>query len=413
MTDIPVSHDAAVDDLFAPGALDDPYPLYERLRAAGPVHFVPRLGLHLVVRHAQVVEALDDPTTYSSNLVGLLYAGDDGVALLDTGGAGSGSDVLATADPPAHTAQRRLVQGTLSRRTVGGLRDDIAAIAGPRVASLAAAGGGDWMSAVATPLPVLMIGRLLGLPEEDVPRLTAWSDAGVELLSGLADGDRMAELAVEIFGFMTYLRERLEEARSTPTGSLTGFVAAAWTDGLLSADEATSMLLQLVTAGSESTTSLIGSAVRMVAADPDTQRRLRADAGLIDALVEEAVRLESPFRGHFRVTTRETTLGGVQLPAGARLMLLWGAANRDDTVFPHPDTLDLARPAPKSHLSFGRGIHFCVGAHLARLEATVAIRTLLDATSWIALPEPDGPAYVPSMFVRRLARLPLVFHTPA
>lgn len=395
------------EDLFAPGVLDDPYPLYERLRAEGPVHLLPALGLHLVVRHAQVLEALDDPATYSSNLVGLLYAGEDGVALLDTGGPDSGTDVLATADPPAHTAHRRIVRSTFSRRAVGELRADIEEIVEPRVRALVEAGGGDWMGSVAIPLPVLLIGRILGLPDGDADRLTAWSDAGVELLSGLADGDRMGELAVEIFGFMAYLREHLERARRESTGSLTDLVADAWADGVLSADEATSMLLQLVTAGSESTASLIGSATRLLAQDAGLQGRVRADDGLIEALVEEAVRLESPFRGHFRVTTRDTELGGVHLPEGARLMLLWGAANRDATAFGDPGSLNLDRPAARSHTSFGRGIHFCVGAHLARLEATIALRTLLAATDHVAVARDGEPAYVPSMFVRRLATLPL------
>lgn len=395
------------EDLFAPGVLDDPYPLYERLRAHGPVHYMPQLGLHLVVRHAQVLQALDDPGTFSSNLAGILYAGEDGVALMDTGGADSGTEVLAIADPPAHATHRRIVQQTFSRGAVGDLRSDIDAILTPRVSALAAAGGGDWMAAVATPLPVLMIGRILGLPDTDADRLAAWSDAGVELLGGLADADRMAELAVEVFAFLTYLRDHLERAGHTPTGSLTDLLAAARTDGRLTADEATSMLLQLVTAGSESTTSLIGSATLILATDADLQERVRHDDALVDALVEEAVRLESPFRGHFRVATRDTELGGVHLPKGSRLMLLWGAANRDSAAFDEPDALNLTRPAPKGHTSFGRGIHYCIGAHLARLEAGLALRALLAATSHVALAPEAEPAYVPSMLVRRLTALPL------
>lgn len=299
------------------------------------------------------------------------------------------------------------MQGTFSRGAVRALEADVDEILAPRLRALVDAGGGDWIRAVATPLPVLMIGRVLGLPEDDADRLTGWSDSGVELLSGLAGADRMTELAADIFAFMGYLREHLESARHTPTGSLTDLVATAWRDGALSADEATSMLLQLVTAGSESTTSLIGSATRLLAADPALQSRVRADPGLIASLVEEAIRLESPFRGHFRVTTRATELGGVHLPAGARLTLVWGAANRDDDAFDRADTLDLERPAAKAHMAFGRGIHFCVGAHLARMEAAREIRALVDATENVALAEGE-PAYVPSMFVRRLARLPLV-----
>ncbi|MFE0424326.1 cytochrome P450, partial [Streptomyces sp. NPDC058953] len=377
-----------------------------------PVQYLPGLGLHLVVRHAEVLDALDDPATYSSNLLGLLYTGEDGVSLLAAGSGSGSADVLATADPPAHTGHRRIVRGAFARGRVDALRETVAELVEPRVDSLVAAGGGDWMAGVAGPLPTLMISRILGLPEADADRLTAWSDAGVELLGGLAGPDRTGELAAEILAFTAYLRERLEEARHHPCGGLVDEVAEAWSGGLLDGDEAASMLLQLVTAGAESTTSLIGATARLLAADPALQRRIRDDAGLLPALVEEALRLESPFRGHFRVTTREAELGGVRLPEGARLMLLWGAANRDPAAFGTPDRLDLARPAARGHTAFGRGIHFCVGAHLARLEAVVALRALLDATGDIALRPGDRPSYVPSLFVRRPARLELVM-TPA
>ncbi|MGV9316869.1 cytochrome P450 [Streptomyces sp. NPDC003691] len=409
MTHAPVT----AEDLFSPAALDDPYPLYERLRATGPVHFVPSLGLHLVVRHAEVLAALDDPATYSSNLVGLLYAGEDGVSLLETGGPDGGTaDVLATADPPAHTGHRGIVRRAFGSGPVEGLREAVSALVEPRVAALVAAGGGDWMAGLATPLPTLVIGRILGLPDADADRLTAWSDAGVELLGGLAGPARTGELALEVIAFTGYLRERLDAAAAEPAGGLVDEIAAARADGRLSGDEAASLLLQLVTAGSESTTGLLGGAARLLAADPGLQDRVRAEPALLAAVVEEALRLESPFRGHFRVTTRTAELGGVRLPAGARLMLLWGAANRDPAAFDEPDRPDPGRTAVRAHTAFGRGIHFCLGARLARLEAGIALGALLDATGHIALPPGDRPSYVPSMFVRRLSRLPLAL-TPA
>ena len=165
------------------------------------------------------------------------------------------------------------------------------------------------------------------------------------------------------------------------------------------------LLVQLVTAGAESTTSLLGTAARLVAQDKDLQAVLRADPTGIEALVEEAVRLESPFRGHFRVTTRPARLGGVELGAGTRLMLMWGASNRDPKIFDTPDGVDLDRPQPKQHHSFGRGIHFCLGAHLARKEAVQAIQVLLETTTHVDCD--DDIAYVHSLIVRRLARLNL------
>lgn len=392
----------ASEDLFSPEALTDPYPRYERLRERGPVHLLPELGLHLVVRHEQVLQALDDPDVYSSNLVGLLVVEPNGPRVLDTTGAAV--DVLATVDPPRHSRQRAAVQPTFARSRVAELTGYIRDLLRPRVEAMVERGGGDWMAEVAAPLPVLVISRILGLPESDAEQITGWSDAAVELLSGLADAERMLRLSVEMLEFMRYLDARLTAAAARPCGGLLDALAR---DRELSQDERVQMALQLVTAGSESTTSLIGSAARMLADDPALADRLRESPDLIEPFVEETLRLESPFRGHFRVTTRDTELGGVHLPAGSRLMLLWGAVNRDPAAFASADTLDLDRPAIKSHTAFGRGIHFCIGAHLARLEAQLAVRALLEHSPI----RPPAPAeYVPSLFVRRLARLELTFH---
>lgn len=392
------------EDLFSAAGLEDPYPVYERLRAAGSVHLLAEQELHLVLGQREVRQVLDDPATFSSNLAGVLQHQDGDVGFIDTAAAGA-VDVLATADPPVHTAQRRVLQKPFSRARIRALTDEVDVLLSPRIAELVSDRGGDWMAGVATPLPVLMIGRVLGLPAHDADRLTAWSDAAIELLSGLAPADRLADVGGRIAEFMDYLRGQLHDARRRPSGGLLDDIAAAADAGQLSEQEAVVVLVQLVTAGTESTTSLIGSAARLLATDSALQDRLRHAPALIDSFVEEALRLESPFRGHFRITTRSAELGGVSLPQGAKLMLLWGAANRDADPFPDPASLDLERPGLKSHAGFGRGIHFCLGAHLARLEATRAITGLLAGTDRVDLAPGSEPRHLPSMFVRRLARL--------
>ncbi|MFA1544252.1 cytochrome P450 [Actinomadura monticuli] len=389
------------EDLFSPEALADPYPAYTRLRERGPVHLLPQLGLHLVVRHAQVLQALDDPATFSSNLAGLLTAGTAGPELMDMRGAAV--DVLATADPPVHTPQRAAVAPVFGRRNIAELTGRIQDLLLPRITALAEGGGGDWMARVAAPVPVLTISAILGLPESDAERITAWSDTAIELLSGLAGPDRLAQITIEILDFMRYLDQQLTAAAAHPRG---GFLDALAADEALTRDEQVAMALQLVTAGSESTASLIGATAHALANDPALADRLREDPDQIAEFVEETLRLESPFRGHFRVTTRDTALGGVDLPAGSRLMLLWGAANRDPHVYPRPGALDLSRPAIRSHAAFGRGIHFCIGAHLARLETVLAVQTLL-AQGPFHLTAPTQ--HVPSLMTRRLARLDLAF----
>jgi len=385
--------------LFDEAVLASPYPAYRRLRAEGAVHYEPSLDMFFVLDDRTIHEVLDDPSTYSSNLMAVLQRDGAGVTAPGTV-VPQGLDVLAIADPPTHTAHRRLVQPALSKRAVqnlGGAIDHEMVI---RIEELVALGGGDWMVAVATPVPVVIISRILGLPSVDADRLLGWSDASVELLSGVAGPDRMVAIAAAIAEFMAYLGECLA---SEPVG-LIGDIGAEVGDRL-SHDEAVSMLLQLVTAGTESTTSLLGSAVRRLAADAELQHRLRDDPGLLDNFVEEILRLESPFRGHFRVATAEARLGDRTIPAGGRLMLLWGSANRDPRKHAEPDRLDLARPSTSGHLAFGHGIHFCVGAHLARLEARIALERLLELSDELRLSADHEDVYRPSLLVRRLERV--------
>lgn len=164
-------------------------------------------------------------------------------------------------------------------------------------------------------------------------------------------------------------------------------------------------MLTLFSAGGESTASLLGSAVWILATHPDIQRQLRADPALLGAFIEESLRFEPPFRGHYRHVVDDTATGGVELPAGSRLFLLWGAANRDPAQFESPDEFRLDRPKGKGHITFGKGAHFCVGAALARLEARLVLEMLLEQTEWI---EPAAVGrWLPSILVRRLERLDL------
>ncbi|MGD9514636.1 cytochrome P450, partial [Mycolicibacterium sp.] len=165
------------------------------------------------------------------------------------------------------------------------------------------------------------------------------------------------------------------------------------------------MLVTLFSAGGESTAALIGSATQIIATRPDFQRRLRADPGLIPAFLEEVLRFEPPFRGHYRHVVRDCALAGQELTAGSRLLLLWGAANRDPARFDAPDEFQIERPNGEAHIAFGKGAHFCIGAALARFEARIVIDHLLRHTSWV---DAAGPGWwLPSLLVRRLDELPL------
>ena len=192
-----------------------------------------------------------------------------------------------------------------------------------------------------------------------------------------------------------------------PATTSWGCAPKRWPAAIWSWGDAIGTLTVLLGAGGESTASLIGNAVRMLADDPSLQEQVRADHGLIERFIEEAVRLESPFRGHYRQVKRDCELGGVTLTAGTTAFLLWSSANRDPAEFDRPDEVVLDRRIPRSHLAFGRGIHHCVGAPLARLETLCSLERLLQETSWFSLADDDQPRWEKSMFVRRHEHLPL------
>jgi cytochrome P450 len=269
----------------------------------------------------------------------------------------------------------------------------------------------EMMSAIGNRLPMALLAEVIGLPDDDVPQLIAWSYAGSDLLTGLLTAEEMAVLGASAAALASYLQERLVEVAEHPGEDLLGDYARAISRGEMSEAQAVAALVILVGAGGESTAGLIGNAVRILAEDTELQLRLRHSPDLLPKLLDEVLRLESPFRGHYRHVRRPATLGGVDLEADDHLVLLWGSANRDETEFASADQLRLDREGSK-HLAFGRGIHFCVGAPLARLEAQSAVAQLLSRSSSFVLDPDRPPSWVPNLFVRRHAELGLEL-TPA
>lgn len=398
-------------DPFALDVLEDPYRLYAQLRETSPVHFVPSMDLFLVTRYADVKEAASRKEDFSSNLTALIMASAEDeqevrAELVQMEAGVDVVDVLATADPPDHTRQRRTVARTF--RQIQGSEPAIRAVVDEMLVSVLEPGTHDLMGDFALWLPVRVIAEILGLPAADVGRIKDGADCGVELLSGVTPPDRLAECMTTIIDFSTYIEDQVAHGASRAPNRLLGTLAGFVSDGTITSAEATAMALQLVIAGSDSTGNLIGNALRLLADHPDLQNRLRTDHHLIPTYLEEVVRVESPFRGHFRVATRATTLGGTDIHEGARLFLMWGSANRDPEVFDHPDALVLDRPNASEHLGFGWGVHRCVGAPLARLEAKIALEQLLAATSSIeSARSREAPRHIPSMLIRSLAHLHL------
>lgn len=409
-------NEVAVDELFSAGTVDDPFPYYEDLRRRDPVHEIAGTGTFVVTRMDLVHEVVADPATYSSAASGYLHLGDWAAPALrppmsDMPGDVGGSAV-ATTDPPDHGRQRKVVTRRLSTANIQAMEPEFRALANLALRDVGRDRRFDWMSQLAEPLPMVMVARVLGLPDELAPALKQQGYAMVERISGFVPEHRIRPLEDEGVNGLTPVIEAYLQAKDGAAAyadGLIGIVKQAVDVGELSDLEAFGILSVIIAAGGESTTSLIGTAARLLAEDPQLQDALRREPAKIATFVEEALRFDPPFRGHYRVTTRDVQLGDVQLPAGSHLLLAWPAANRDESVYDAPDEVRLDRPRARNHVGFGWGIHLCVGAPLARMEAKVAIETLLALTTQVRLDTGRLPLrYHPSLLVRRLEALPLV-----
>ncbi len=391
--------------LFDDACIQDPYPLYERMLAQAPVHPVGDSGFYAVCGWDAVTAAVGRPEDFSSNLTGtMLYQPDGTVATFPMPGLGDPTHVLATADDPAHAAHRKMLVPQLAAKRIRAVEPFISETMDQLWHDGVRDGRIEWMSAVANRLPMMIVARLIGVPDEDVDRLAAWGYAGTQVVEGLVDAEQLASAGIAVMELAGYITDHFGRAAADPQDNLLGDLATACATGALDTLTAQVMMITLFSAGGESTASLIGSAAWTLATHPEVQRRVRESPELLGPFLEEVLRCESPFRGHYRHVRRDTSLGEVDLPAGSRLLLLWGAANRDPSRYAEPNDFRVDRP-PQSHLAFGKGAHFCVGAALARLEARIVIGELLTRTSHIGLAE--AGRWLPSLLVRRLERLEL------
>ena len=399
---------ATVDpaEFFGEDAIQDPYPLYARLRAEGGVHRVGDSGFYLVSSWAAVSEAATRPADFSSNLTGpITYSPQRGVAPLPMDGLGGPTHILATADDPPHAVHRKLMVGQFTAKRVRGLESLIVETFEKLWGAAPSGATVEWMDAVANRLPMMIVARLIGVPDDDSDQLARWGYASTQLLDGLLSEEQVNASMASLGELNSYIVERLAVANDEPGDDLIGVLATACKGGQLERFTAQMILISLFSAGGESTASLLGTAVEILAADAGLQRRLREDPTLLGPFVEETLRLEPPFRAHHRHVVVDTALAGTALPRDSRLLLLWGAANRDPAQFTDPDAFRLDRPATKGHMTFGKGLHFCLGAPLARLEAVTVLRLLLERTTWFDA-QAVGP-WLPSVLARRRESLRL------
>ncbi|MEE6179908.1 cytochrome P450 [Mycobacterium sp. 050134] len=399
---------AVVDptDFFGSAAIQDPNPLYGRMRGRAGVARIGESPFYAVCGWDAVMEAVNRAQDFSSNLTATMVYHDDGtVTPFDMGTLGGPMHALATADDPTHGAHRRLLLPHLSARRVRVIEEFAETTANRLWSEGVVDGRIEWMGAIANRLPMMVVARLLGLPSDDVDELIRLGYATTTLLDGIVSRPQLEAAGIAAMELSAYVLKHFERAGTTSDPGLIADLAARNNSGELDQLPALAIMLTLFSAAGESTASLLGSAAWILADRPDVQRQLRADPELLGAFIEEALRLESPFRGHYRHVMRDTSLGEVELPADSRLLLMWGAANRDPRHFDAPDDFRLDRGAVKGHVAFGKGAHFCIGASLARLEARIVFRMLLQRTTWIDAA--DVGRWLPSILVRRLERLQL------
>ncbi|MFG2044848.1 cytochrome P450 [Dactylosporangium sp. NPDC048998] len=311
---------------------------------------------------------------------------------------------LTNSDPPDHTRLRRLVSSVFTARRVEAMRPWITRLTEDLIDGFAPGDRVELMTAFAEPLPILVISELLGIPEADRPRVRDWSRT---IISGLGSPDFPVAAAVE---FVDYLRDLIADRREHPDDALiSGLIRARDERDALTANELTSTIFLMIVAGHDTTVSLIGNGVYLLMKQPDLAARLREDAGRLPGAIEEFLRLESPVpTANMRAAVESFDLGGTRISAGDLVAIDLQAANRDSARFTDPARLDPAR-AHGRHLAFGHGIHFCLGAPLARLEGELAIGTLLRRFPGLRLAVPAAEmTWSQATFVHRPDALPLM-----
>ena len=386
-----------------PEFVADPYPTYHRLRAEEPVYHSP-LGFWVLTRYEDVVASLRDPrlakeaiATFVAERLGITPIGI-GLSMLDR-------------DPPDHTRLRGLVSKAFTPRVVEVLRPHIQQIVDGLLDRAEDRGEMDLIEDFAYPLPVIVICEMLGVPVEDRDRFKSW---GLDIARGLdavllgPESEVVKRSSTSRMALADYFRDLIAKRRTAPRADmLTDLIAAEEAGDKLTENELLATCILLLVAGHETTVNLIGNGSLALLRHPDQLQRLRDNPGLIGTAVEELLRFDGPVQRTARIPSEDITIGGKLIPKGDMVMPFIGAADRDPAQFPEPDRLDIGR-GDNRHIAFGWGIHFCLGAPLARVEGQIAINTLVRRLPKLALAT-DAPAFRQSLTLRGLTALPVTF----
>ena len=368
-------------DPFDPAIIANPFPHYQLLQQEAPVYEVEKYGFYVLSRYDDVVSAAQDWEHFSTTW-------GPGPQRIENPVAS-----ILQSDPPEHTRLRSIVSKAFTPRAVRACEPLVDRYAHECIDAILERGEADWIDEYSIPIPVVVIAELLGVPREDRALFRKWSDDIVGAIAGKVDaGPSQLE-------FNDYFSKVVAARQREPRDDVISKLLQPNSKGeQLTTPEVLSFCLSLLVAGNETTTGLIGNLFFELAKRPDDWKRLREDPSLVASAVEESLRFDAPNQGLFRHTVKEVELHGVVIPAGRKVLLLFGAAGRDPDHFDQPDQFDIAR-SPNRHIAFGAGIHHCLGASLGRLEANTALRIATERIAEIRLID-ESPPYVPVFFIR-------------
>jgi pimeloyl-[acyl-carrier protein] synthase len=386
-----------------PTFVADPYPTYRQLRAEDPVHHSP-MGFWVLTRYDDVVAALRDPRL-AKEAIAAFVAARFGAPVPITGLS------MLDRDPPDHTRLRSLVSKAFTPRVVEGLRPRIQQIVDGLLTRALEKGSMDVIEEFAYPIPVNVICEMLGVPVEDHERFKGWSldiARGLDSILLPRDSEVPKRSVASRTALAEYFRELIAKRRASPRGDLlSALIAAEEAGDKLSENELLATCILLLIAGHETTVNLIGNGTLALLRHPDQLRRLRENPALIGTAVEELLRFDGPVQRTARIPSEDVVIDGHTIAKGEMVMPFIGAADRDPAQFPDPDRLDIGR-TDNRHIAFGWGIHFCLGAPLARVEGQIAINTLVQRLPSLALAT-DAPEFRESLTLRGLKSLPVTF----
>ena len=400
-------------DFFSAEVQECPFHVYQQLQEEAPVWQMPGTNVFVVTRYDDIREIIRDPGRFSSSFSALLNTGSSNEEVNAIYGQGYEMvETLLTQDPPRHRVYRNLVNKVFSNKRIEGMRSEVEKMSNELIDQWIDEPEVDLLNRFCVPLPIYVISDQLGVPRSELSLIKKWSDASASRLGRLADEEEQIQNAKDIVEFQHYFAALLDRMRETPEDNIISDLANNTIDEgrLLTKPEALGMIQQILVAGNETSTSAIAGGVVLLIQNPEQQAMLRQHPDLIPGAVEEILRLETPTSGMWRRATADTEIGGVDIPEGAFLMVRFAAGNRDESIFTDSGAMSVARENADSHLAFGQGTHFCLGAQLARMEMQVALTGLLNRTTdWALVEGKNSLKHSPNVLLRGLTDLHIAF----